>query len=88
MAAPVAPDEKLRAWVDSRYNHITLREKDTGTKLEALYAAYTACMPPVHMSILGRNKFAAMLNKVHPGIGPHRNTKNTITSIYLVRAGT
>jgi len=88
VAAPVAPDEKLRAWVDSRYTHITLREKDTGTKLEALYAAYTACMPPVHMRILGRNKFAAMLNKVYPSIGPHRNTKNTITSIYLVRAGT
>ena len=32
------PEGKLRAWVEEHYSHVPLREKDTGTKLEALYA--------------------------------------------------
>lgn len=36
----VAPEGKLRAWVEEHYVHVPLREKGTGTKLEALYASY------------------------------------------------
>jgi hypothetical protein len=59
------PEGKLRVWVEDHYVHVPLREKDTGTKLEALYAAYTACMPPVHTKVLGRNTFGKMLNAVY-----------------------
>ena len=62
-----------------------LKEKDTGTKLEALFAAYISTAPPVHLKTLGRNTFAAMLNAVYRNIGPHRNTANTITGLYLLR---
>ena len=79
------PEGKLREWVEERYTHLQLREKDTGTKLEALYAAYTLAAPPVHAKALGRNKFAQMLSSVYPGIGPHRNTEGTVKGLYLVR---
>ena len=72
------PEGKLRAWVEQHYLHVPLREKDTGTKLEALYAAYWSSVPPVHSKLLGRNKFAAMLSAVYPNIGPHRNKESTI----------
>jgi hypothetical protein len=79
------PEGKLRAWVEEHYSRMPLREKDNGTKLEALYASYTAEVPAVHQKALGRNKFAAMLNAVYPNIGPHRNKENTVTSLYLLR---
>ena len=58
--APETPESKLRAWVDARYVHVPLREKDGGTKLTVLYAAYAASSPPVHAKVLGRNTFAKM----------------------------
>jgi hypothetical protein len=85
VAALVAPDEKLRAWVDSRYNHITLREKDTGTKLEALYSAYVSTAPPVHTKLLGKILFGKMLNAVFPNVGPHKNGACTVSGLYLLR---
>jgi len=86
-AAPVpsSPSSLLRSWFDANYTRIPLREKDTGTKLEALYSAYTTATPPVHQKILGRNKFAQMMNSVYPGIGPHRNGANTVNGLYLAR---
>ena len=79
------PDGKLRAWVEENYTHVPLREKDGGTKLEALYAAYTMCAPPVHQKLLGKILFGKMLNAVFPNIGPHRNSNHTATGIYLLR---
>ena len=79
------PEGKLRAWVEANYTRIPLREKDTGTKLEALYAAYWSSVPPVHSKLLGRNKFAAMLGSVYPGVGPHRNLANTVSGLWLLR---
>jgi hypothetical protein len=78
------PEGKLRTWVEESYTHVPLREKDSGTKLEALYAAYTTAVPPVHSKMLGRNTFAKTLNAVYPNIGPHRNTTNT-GCMYLLR---
>ncbi len=62
-----------------------LREKDSGTKLEALFASYFSASPPVHQKILGRNTFAKMLVSIYPGVGPHRNLANTASGIYLLR---
>jgi hypothetical protein len=87
-AAPVEPvgeREKLRQWVEAHYTRVPLREKDTGTKLEALYTAYTTATPPVHAKLLGKIKLAQMLNAVYPNIGPHKNTNHTINGIYLLR---
>lgn len=75
----------LRSWVESNYAHLPLREKDTGTKLEALYGAYVSTAPPVHMKLLGRNKFAAMLSAVYQNIGPHKSTRGTVGGLYLLR---
>jgi hypothetical protein len=85
VAAPVAPDEKLRAWVEGHYAHVPLREKDTGTKLEALYSAYVSATPPVHMRILGKIKFAQMLGVIYAGVGPHRNSAGSASGLYLLR---
>jgi hypothetical protein len=80
------PETKLREWVEARYTHLPLREKDSGTKLEDLYAAYAASSPPVHIRMLGRNKFAKRCSAPSsPPIGPHRNKENTVTSMYLLR---
>lgn len=76
--AAYEPD--LRDWIESNYTRIPLREKDTGTKLETLFGAYASANPPVHLRLLGRNKFAAMLNSIFPNIGPYRNTTNTVSS--------
>jgi hypothetical protein len=78
-------EASLRSWVEANYTHIPLREKDSGTKLHALYAAYFSATPPVHFKILGRNTFARMLGSIYPGVGPHRNLANTATGIYLLR---
>ena len=80
-----SPEEKLRAWVEANYTRISLREKDSGTKLEALYTAYTSCVPSVHAKLLGKILFAKMLNVVYPNVGPHRNTTNTASCFYLLR---
>ena len=79
------PEGRLRSWVESNYTHIPLREKDTGTKLEAVFGAYSTSSPSVHQKLLGRNKFAQMMNSIYPGIGPHRNGANTVNGLYLLR---
>jgi hypothetical protein len=43
---------------------VPLREKDAGTKLERLYAAYITMAPPVHTKALGKTPFGKMLNAV------------------------
>jgi hypothetical protein len=78
------PEGKLRVWVEENYTHVPLREKDGGTKLEALYAAYTTASPPVHQKLLGKILFGQMLNAVFPNIGPHKNTTST-AFFYLLR---
>jgi hypothetical protein len=45
---------------------------DSGTRLEAIYAAYTACAPPVHARVLGKILFAKMLNAVFPKQSEYR----------------
>ncbi len=79
------PEGKLRKWVEERYTHVPLREKDGGTKLEALYAAYTLAAPPVHAKVLGKILFGKMLNTVFPNIGPHRTTTGA-SEVYLLAA--
>ena len=79
------PEGRLRAWVESNYTHVPLREKDAGTQLEALYSAYTSAAPPVHQKQLGRNKFAQMLSAAYPGIGPHKNLNHTVSGLFLLR---
>ena len=74
----------LRAWVESKYIHVPLREKDTGSKLEALYVAYSTCVPPVHARLLGKIKLGRMLNGVYAHIGPHRTTTGA-AEVYLLR---
>jgi hypothetical protein len=75
--------DRLRAWVESKYTHLPLREKDAGTKLDKLHGEYARA--GVHARPLGRNKFAQMLSAVYPGIGPHRNSPNTVSGLYLLR---
>jgi hypothetical protein len=79
------PEGRLRAWVESNYTHVPLREKDTGTKLEALYSAYTSASPPVHARLMGKTTVGKMLGAVYPGIGPHKNASSTVTGLYLLR---
>jgi hypothetical protein len=74
----------LRAWVEENYAHVTLREKNTGTKLDTLYTAYTSMVPPVHTKMLGRNHFAKMIESIYQGVGPHRGENGT-RGIYLLR---
>jgi len=59
-AALVSPEERLRVWVDANYTRILLREKDSGTMLEAIYAAYTTSAPHVHARFLGEILFGKM----------------------------
>ena len=80
----VTAEEKLRAWVESNYTHVPLREKDTGSKLEALHTAYASAAPPVHQKFLGKTTFGKMLCAVYPGIGPHRGSAGE-TGIFLLR---
>jgi hypothetical protein len=77
-------EEKLRAWVDSKYTRIPLREKDTGSKLEALHTAYASAALPVHQSCLGKTTFGRMLCSVYPGVGPHRGSAGE-TGLFLLR---
>jgi hypothetical protein len=79
------PEGKLRAWVESNYTPVPLKEKDSGTKLEALYAEYLAAAPPVHAKPLGRNTFAKLLSSVYPNVGPHKNLNHTVSGLYLLR---
>ena len=86
MTLPLAtPEGKLRAWVEAHYTHVPLCEKDKGTKLEALYAAYASAAPPVHAKVMGRNNFAKMLGAVYAGIGPHKSARGTVGGLYLLR---
>jgi hypothetical protein len=78
------PEGKLRAWVEENYTHVPLREKDTGTKLETLFASYASAAPPVHTKLLGRSTLGKMLGAIFPGIGPVRSTTGA-TGIYLLR---
>jgi hypothetical protein len=79
------PEGKLRAWVEENYTHVPLREKDSGTKLEALYTAYTTATPPVHQRPLGKIKLAQMLGAIFSGVGPYRNSAGTVSGLYLLR---
>jgi hypothetical protein len=78
-------EASLRSWVESNYTHVPLREKGTGTKLEALYTAYATAVPPVHTKALGKTTFGKMLSAVYLGIGPHRNGACTVSGLYLLR---
>ena len=78
------PEGKLRAWVEEHYSHMPLREKDTGTKLEALYATYATAVPQVHAKLMGKTTFGKMLVSVYPGIGPHRGSSGE-TGLFLLR---
>ena len=79
------PEGKLRVWVEENYTHVPLREKDCGTKLDALYAAYTSVVPPVHQRPLGKNELAQMLGTIYPGVGPHRSSAGTVSGLYLLQ---
>ena len=78
------PESRLRAWVEARYTHVPLREKDSGTRLEALYTAYASAVPPVHTRPLGKILFAKMLASVYPNIGPHRGC-DASKGLFLLR---
>lgn len=75
--------DRLRVWVESKYTHLPLREKDAGTKLNKLHGEYVRS--GVHARPLGKIKFAQMLSAVYAGIGPHRNGANTANGLYLLR---
>ena len=77
--------EQLTVWVESNYTHIPLRAKDTGTKLERLFAAYTSASPPVHERKLGKILFGKMIQGIYQGIGPHKNAASTVSGLYLLR---
>jgi hypothetical protein len=81
----VSAEQQLRSWVESNYTHIPLRAKDTGTKLERLFASYTSAAPPVHQRQLGKILFCKMLQGIYPGIGPHKNAASTVSGLYLLR---
>ena len=73
-------------WVEEHYSHVPLREKDTGTKLEALYASYFSTAPPVHQKILGRKHIRKVaLFDIPPVWGPIEFLANTVSGIYLLR---
>jgi hypothetical protein len=74
--------DRLRVWVESKYTHLPLREKDAGTKLEKLHGEYVRS--GVHARPLGKIKFAQMLNAVYAGIGPHKNSTAS-AHVYLLR---
>ena len=78
------PEGKMRAWVEGNYTHVPLKEKDTGTKLDTLYSAYTSAVPPVHTRVLGKILFAKMLETLYPGIGAHRANDGS-KGIFLLR---
>ena len=75
----------LRSWVESKYARIPLREKDTGSKLEALHPTYATAVPQVHAKLMGKTTFGKMLSAVYPGVGPHRNGACTVSGLYLLR---
>jgi hypothetical protein len=81
----VSAEQQLRSWVESNYTHIPLRAKDTGTKLDRLFASYTSAAPPVHQRQLGKILFCKMLQGIYPGIGPHKNAASTVSGLYLLR---
>jgi hypothetical protein len=82
----VTAEQQLRSWVESNYTHIPLRAKDTGTKLERLFASYTSAAPPVHQKQLGKILFCKMLQG---DISGHRasqkNAASTVSGLYLLR---
>ena len=81
------PEGKMRAWVEANYTHVPLKDKkdkDSGTKLDVLYSAYSSMVPPVHTRVLGRNIFAKMLESIYTGIGAHRGSDGS-RGIYLLR---
>ena len=71
-----SPEEQLRLWVEARYTHIAPSERDKGTKLPALYRAYKAAIPRVHLCKLEKWPFAQMLRGLYPGIDPGIGRRN------------
>ncbi len=61
-----------------------LREKDSGSKLEALYTAYATASPPVHTKLLGKILFGRMMNGIYAHVGPYRTTTGA-AEVYLLR---
>lgn len=74
--------DRLRAWVESKYTHLPLREKDAGTKLDKLHGEYARS--GVHARPLGKIKFAQLLSSVYAGVGPHKNSTGS-AHVYLLR---
>ena len=74
----------MRSWVESSYTHVPLREKDAGSKLEALHITYATAAPHVHARLLGKTTFGKMLVSVYPGIGPYRGSSGE-TGLFLLR---
>jgi hypothetical protein len=83
--AAQTPEGQLRAWVAETYVHVPFRERDTGTRLDALLGAYKSAIPQVHTTPLGKNQLAVMLGHVHPGVGPHKSKNGTVRGLYLLR---
>jgi hypothetical protein len=77
-------EANLRSWVESNYTRVPLREKDTGTKLEALHTTYASAVPQVHAKLMGKTTFGKMIVAVYPGIGPHRGSSGE-TGLFLLR---
>jgi hypothetical protein len=77
-------EASLRSWVESNYTRVPLREKDTGTKLEALHTTYASAVPQVHAKLMGKTTFGKMIVAVYPGIGPHRGSSGE-TGLFLLR---
>lgn len=78
------PEGKLREWVNENYTLIPLREKDSGTKLDTLYSAYSTCVPSIHQKLLGKITLGKMLNTIYNAVGPHRGTAGE-SGLYLLR---
>ncbi len=83
-AVAQTPEGKLHAWVDETYTHVPLREKDTGTKLEVLYAAYTAAQPPGTRQGAGESPSLARCSTRSSRIRI-KNSTRTANRLYLLR---
>jgi hypothetical protein len=63
-------------WVEAKYVHIAPSERSKGIDLPALFRAYKAAKPRVHVDKLDKWQFAHMMWELYPGIDSgvgHRN---------------